>query len=365
MSAVVQIGGRDYGGWTDVQVTRSLDDLASPFALSATLRYPGDDNPVKIPPGARCRVLLDGLRVLTGYVEVFDIDTSADSRVVSLAGRSKTLDLVASSVDWSGGAWKNRTVDQIAADVCRPFGIDVVVQASSDPIPLVRVQQGETVFDLLDRIARLCALLLTDDADGNLVITRVGTTKARGRLSLPGNVLRSKLTIDVSQRYSEYICRGQTVGDDRSSGTTVAAVSGSAKDTIVERYRPLILAPPTPVDRAGARTFAAYEASTRAGRSVNYEASVVGWLQTGASDAPLWTPGEIVPVKDASCGVNAQLVMASATFEQSSDSGTTTSMELAPGAGFEALTPLSKPKGRKSPQEGIGIWDQKYGRVEL
>lgn len=362
MTCKLHIGGRVYEGWTGVTVTRTIEDAASAFSLDATIRYPGSGNPVQILPGATCRVSLDDLDVITGYIGAIGVQTDSDGSAVTIAGRSKTGDLVDCSPTWKGGVWTRRTISQIASDLCAPFGIEVVTLAESDPIPSVRVQTGETVFDLLDRLARLRGLLLTDDAAGRLVITRGGLTSARGGLTLPGNVLESSVALDVSKRFSDYICRGQTVGDDQGSGTTVSAVSGSAKDAIVERHRPLIVTPPTAVDRAGARAFAAWEASTRAGKSISYNCKVVGWRQWESDDAPLWTPNEVVRVQDTSCGVDAKMLLTGVTFSLD-EQGTFTELQLAPQAGFELVGPLSRPKFA-SPQKGIAIWSELEGGVQ-
>ena len=357
MTATLTVGGREWGGWKSVTVRRSIEEVASSFEVSASVRYPGDDDPVQISAGSAVTVALDGERVITGWIDSASLSTTAEGREVSISGRSKTCDLVDCSAIREGGGWSNRTVAQIAADVCEPFDIDVMCDTDiGAPLTRARVQQGETCFDFLDRLARVRGLLLTDDPLGRLVITRAGETVAQGALTLPGNLLQSTIAIDASRRFSAYVCKGQTAGDDNASGETVAAVTGAVSDSGVTRYRPLVLAPPSAVNREGAKVYAKWEAVTRYGQSASYSGTVAGWLQ--AKGGALWTPNQRVQVRDTSAGVDSSMLLVSADYSQG-DNGTKTSLALAPAQGFSLLA-LPPRKGGS----GGGMWAELRGGVQ-
>lgn len=363
MTATLTVNGREWGGWKDVTVRRSIEEVASSFEVSASVRYPGDDDPVQISAGSAVTVTLDGERVITGWIDLASLSTTPEGREVTISGRSKTCDLVDCSAIREGGGWANRTVAQIAADVCRPFAIDVVAEADTGgPLPRARVQQGETCFDFLDRLARVRGLLLTDDALGRLVITRAGETVAASALTLPGNLLQSTITIDASRRFSAYTCKGQTAGDNNASGETVAAVTGAVTDTGVSRYRPIVLAPPSAVNREGAKVYARWEAVTRYGQSASYSGTVAGWFQS--EGGPLWTPNQRVQVRDTSAGVDLAMLLVSADYSQG-DNGTKTSMALAPVDGFALLAlPARRRSGTATQKPAIGMWAELQGGVQ-
>src|SRR5262249_41144636 len=137
------------------------------------------------------------------------------------------------------------------------------------PVMDVQVQQGETAYALLERLARLQGLLLTDTAAGNLALTRVGTRRAVAALIQGDNILGASAEIDASQRHSQYIVKGQRANtDDRidrkgtpggvpsgdqkgtAAGDTVRATIGAALDQIVGRYRPWLMTAEMQADNA-------------------------------------------------------------------------------------------------------------------
>ena len=361
MTCVLQIGGKEWGGWTGVSLRRSLEDVASSFAVSATLRYPGEADPVQIGVGSAVTVELAGKRAATGWIETVEVKTTAQGRQVTIEGRSKTCDLVDCSVVREGGAWRDRTVAQIAADVCGPFEIDVVAEVDTGaPLGRVRVQPGESAFDLLDRLAALRGLLLTDDPFGRLVITRAGSVAASGSLRLPGNVLESTVSVSASDRFSLYIVRGQSAGDDNASGSLVASISGEVRDTGVTRYRPVVIAPSTAVTPAGARAWAQWEARTRRGKSVTYKCSVAGWTQTDGGE--LWAQNLLARVSDDSAQVDASLLVVGVDYTLD-DGGTIAALELAHPDGFALLDLPARRAGGAARASG-GAWAELSGGVQ-
>src|SRR5262245_3183619 len=103
---------------------------------------------------------------------------------------------------------KGLTLAQIAERVTKPFGVMVVVPAPAGaPLPDVQIQQGETVHALIERLARAAGLLVTDDAQGRLVLTRAGygpRTRAAGALVQGQNILAAAAELDTSEVFSDY-----------------------------------------------------------------------------------------------------------------------------------------------------------------
>lgn len=169
----LEIAGQLYGGWTSITIHRGLDQVAGSFDLTVTERWPGSDIPKPVKPGQACRVLVDGAPVVTGYVD--DVRPSYDdkSHTVSVSGRDKTADLVdcsAPSTQWAG-----RSLPQIAAELCRPFGISVRTECDcSAPFQRLKNNEGDSVFQTLEAAARVRAVMLVTDGSGALVLTRAG-----------------------------------------------------------------------------------------------------------------------------------------------------------------------------------------------
>ena len=93
----LEVGGSLYGGWTSISITRGLDQVAGTFSLSYTERWPQDGRITRTYPvneGDPCRVLIDGIPVITGYVDDAERQHEATSYSLSVSGRDKTGDIL-------------------------------------------------------------------------------------------------------------------------------------------------------------------------------------------------------------------------------------------------------------------------------
>ena len=178
-SVRLEVDGKLYGGWKDIEISRSLEQCAGTFRLSVTDRWPQQSQSRQVPAGASCRVLVNGAPVITGYVDDVEVSYDANAHTYSVTGRDKTADLVdccPPSTQLKGGG----LVD-LARRWAALFGIQVVVAVSGSlaTVPNFKTDEGETCFEMFERLARANAVMLTTDGQGRLVIARAGTA-ARG-----------------------------------------------------------------------------------------------------------------------------------------------------------------------------------------
>src|SRR3546814_10159749 len=71
----------------------------------------------------------------------------------------------------------------------------------------------------------------------------------------------------LSERFSQYVLKGQASGDDEVNGRAASAPSAEAKDPAVTRYRPMLIIGEDQSDIASLKKRAEWEATTRAGRA--------------------------------------------------------------------------------------------------
>ena len=115
--------------------------------------------------------------LITGYIDTIDIDLTDTYCRLNVSGRDKTGDLVDSSAIHGSGQWKRARLEQIVRDICKPFGIEVLVQTDTgDAIDSFSLDDGEKAFDAIDRAARAKAILVTSSPTGRLVLTRASET---------------------------------------------------------------------------------------------------------------------------------------------------------------------------------------------
>jgi prophage tail gpP-like protein len=325
------IRGTEWGGWTEVSITRGIEAITGGFAVAVSERWDPNVEPRQIHEEDECVVLVDGEPVVTGWIDkaTFRIDEGAHG--ITFEGRDTTGALVDCSVDLGIWEFRNITVLDLCTKLAKPFGIPVTLQAGIEdkaislktatktgrtlkggspqagvagksssmtigkPLAKHAVNQGDSPFEVIDRACRLVSLLPVSDGRGGLLLTRTGGVRATTALVLGDNVLWAEVTRDATTRYRTYKVIGQSQGGTDTSPESAASVVGKpATDLNVQReHRVLRIMPDGPLTTAVANERAAWEMTTRAARSEALTVGVQGWTQ---EDGSLWPVNGIIDV---------------------------------------------------------------------
>ncbi len=331
-------GGQVHGGWKTVRVVRSMLHCAGGFELGLAERWSGQEVRLPVRPGTRCTVMLGQVPVVTGHVDGAEVEIDAEARSVNVAGRDLTADLVDCSAVRKPGQWRGAKIEAIAQDLCAPFGVRVVAAVDTGKaLASFALQMGETVFEALDRAARIRALLLVSDGTGALVLTRAGIARSPTALVLGQNVLKARARVDMRDRYSSYTVLGQAPGGDYYNGAQASQVRATATDPGVTRHRPLLLTSSEPDLAATLRERVLWEANVRAARAVHVSVTVQGWAHEGG----LWEPNTIVPVRLSALDLDEDLLITDVEYSLGQD-GTISELSLTRRDAFQVL-PLRAP----------------------
>ena len=329
---VLNVNGQNYRGWQQIHVRRSIEQLTGRFDLTVSDRWAIDAQPWTITMGDACTLTLDGERVISGYVDDTLPQFDAQQHQIQVIGRDKTADLVDCSAVWKTGQWNERTLLQIATDLATPFGL--TVSASADvgaPFKSFTLAQGESGFEAIERAARMRGLLLTSDADGNLMLGRAGTERVATALVQGKNIKAARGRFSLRDRYSDYRVKGSQPADNWTSAEQAAApVSEPICDPAVGRHRPLVIIAESAGDNAALTERAIWEAAVRMGRSARAVVTVSGWSHT----AGLWQPNRIVPVDCPYLGLQGDMLIAAVDYDRDQD-GTRAELELVRPEAFE------------------------------
>lgn len=352
------INNQIYGGWKEITIERGIEQMSGGFSLKVTEHWPDqvEDRPIK--PGDVCVVKIDDEPVVTGYVDRVHAGYDANQTWFNVDGRDKTADLVDSSAIHKSGQWKSATVKQIASDLCMPFGIGVVIgqrgaQKATEPVHSFSLEDGETVQDALTRLLRMKALMMWTDGTGRLVIDLPGRVMALTSLTQGENILSAELQQDETQQFAEYIVKGQ--GRHGKHDT-----KGSAKDSTVSRYRPLIILAEDQTQNPAER--AKYEVTVRRGKADRANVRVQSWRQ-GGDMGPLWAPGLRVIVNSAHIHkTEAEMIIASLIYTKNENEGTVCSLNVANPDAFDTIAQNPKPKHQGSKGKHKGKRRGKRGR---
>lgn len=344
------VAGREFLGWLDSECGVGLDQQSRDFRLGITRSWPGaKDIPRKVMPGDRCELYIGQDRFATGQIDATPISYDATSLSVGIQGRSLTADLVDCSAINSPGKWSGKKIEDIARDLARPYGVSVKVAPGTDTGPPLdhQIDQGETVFESIDRMLKLRGLLSTDDAQGAVVICRAGGERAHTALVTgpDGNILTGSADLDMKDRFSEYRVKGQKAGEDDDPAEIAAQSLASVPDSGVKRTRVLVMTQQGQADASSCRDRARFEATHRLGKSYSATYSVQGWRQ---GNGKLWVPNQLVHVRDPIIGFDIEMLIGKVVYSLN-ESGTIATLTVAPKAAWELLpeTPKAKGKGGK------------------
>lgn len=363
----LKLGGRKFGGWKDIDVSLDLDSGASTFKLGVTKRDPERNEDWTIQADEPCEVLIGGETVITGYTDRIESDLSAEAHSIAVSGRSKAADLVDCSAVATPGSWQGKTIGAIAAELAKPFDVAVKVEGDQGaPLRKFSIQQGETVWEAITRMAQHRALLPISRADGSVALITAKPEGAAVRLVEGSNLKTIRGHHDVSERFSQYIVKGQSAGDDELNGKAAAQPKAESADPAVRRYRPLIVVAEEQADAATLKKRAQWEATVRAARAQEATAELVGWRR---DDGQLWAFLHKVDLDAPSVFISDTLMVAGVRFVVD-DQGRRVELRLVRPESYsqlavpeEAESSRIKRKDRKSRRERERERDEKKGKA--
>ena len=333
MTVALLINDRRHVGWTEATVTRSLETISGAFTVTLSEREPGKTTPRVIRPGNACRVELEDETVLQGWVDAVTVDYDARGHTISVRGRDATGDLVDCSAATKPGEWKNERLENIASALCQPFGISVSREIDTGaPFSRFRIEEGESVFEAIERACRFRAVLPLSDGRGGLVLGGPSRSRTSVRLERGVNILSANGTASWLARFSDYTLLGQQAGGEAGfTAEQVAHVSATARDGGVNRHRPLTIIGEQSLDEDEAKARIQWEANVRSARARAARVTVQGWREV--PDGDLWEPGRLVYLADDWLGIDQELLVSS-TSQSLSAGGTLTTLELVPQDAF-------------------------------
>jgi len=289
-----------------------MDTLAGSFNLSMVNVW--EEDPMLIIPNSPCSIFIDNIKVLTGNVDSVSGSVNKDETNLSVRGRCKTGDLVDSSIVNNPGSWKDISLIRLIGDLIEYYDINVSSDISiGENISEFTVNDGETIFEAIERLCNDRGVLPLTDVNGNLILTVSGNSKSVDSIIYGENILSAEVSYDYINRYSYYKVKGQKSGDGKRWDKSTNAIFGEAYDEGVERYRPKIITADGQMTNELASKRAKWEAQIRAGRSAKLSVNIPGWLQSNNS---LWSINTLVYCKIAPYKVDEVLLLNEINYSQ-------------------------------------------------
>ena len=350
--------GLEFSGWLSVRIESSLQSLCRAAQVSATRQAGENDLTASINVGDAATVRIGDDVVITGWITSKNTEYSATSVNVSVTIKSKTIDLEECSIpvdkphQWGTAVKLNQLVQQLAG----LYGVSCVF-AQDNGICTFQLDMNSTVGDAIVKLLRDKSLLVSDDAEGRLVIAKAGGAgHAASGLQTGVNVLSSSRQQDAGNVFRTYAVLGQSTNPDSNiSGGN--SLKGTATNTAVRNRTKVWV-------ESGNRT--QKDLNSRAqnlmfnaiGNADKLSYEVQGWRQ---SDGSLWRVNQLVRIDDEYFNVHQDLLVSRVSMSIGSG-GTTTELDvIAPDAFLVTDLPEEeKTKGKTSKGKSTKSTDKGY-----
>ena len=331
---LILVRGKQFGNFESANVTTQLDALSGTFNFRAVT---SPQDPLPFSMGDSCAIEINGVRVLTGYIENIYVDYDASSHTVAVSGRSKTADIIDSMIgalEITAPVSLKEVIEKVVANIQAPVKVvDNVgdLELFNEAEDYISPSVGENAFQFIEKLARKRQVLLTPNGYGNIVITRSGKTRAPGGLQKVingdrNNIETGSVSYNSRERFNRYLLKSQlniaalNFSGDADAEDIVDQDSGEVIDEGVRASRQLVLQAESASSDEQTLVRAQWEANIRKARSIVYSATVSLFGVGGT----LWSVNQLARVKDDFAGIDADKLINNVTFSQDTGGSYTT-----------------------------------------
>ncbi len=290
---------------------------------------------LQLAPGDAVTITLAGQLALTGRVTTRSVAYDKSSHQVVIAGRSVTSDAVDSSIAVKPGNYNGYTFQQAANAVLAEHNINLIMadagDAATKTFANLVVHYGETAAEFISRMALQRGLYLTDNAQGNLVASRLGQNTSSGATFTEGqNILRATAKMDNQGVVGSYSGVAQSPGNDQNWPPRAFSSTATATGGLPNLRKLFIVEHPTN-SAADLADRVQHEADISTLPEFTVNITVNGWTNPSGQ---LWDTQQVVSVYSPMLfyggTTTQQLGIQSITFQQDDQNGSTTTLELKP-----------------------------------
>jgi prophage tail gpP-like protein len=341
----VRAAGSSFKDWLSVEVRWAADDWRRYFTLQlAEPGKRGSISSIRLKPGDDVDILLAGQPALTGG-KVVSRQTAYDAarHAVQVDGFSKAGN--ASRHSPEPEQYRNYTYTAIANKLLVPLGLNFKMDnppdGADEKFKNVAIYNGESVADVLERLARQRGFFLTSDHDGSTIVG--GLPKGTGNATLEEGVNILSANCHITDRTVAGTIEGiaQRQGSDDEYGSAVSQTSATGKITGVDPALTWRVAAEEPITEKELKTRVDMEIRKMLTDILVARITHRGWFRPGSQ--ALWAAGDSATVKSpmlfwAGDGT-LPLKVWEVSCRQDVQSGTTTTVTLVSPAAFEERYP--------------------------
>jgi prophage tail gpP-like protein len=332
--AVVTVRGIQLQDWETVWVQLRWGEAWDEFRFTMAER--GPPTPwalLQFFPGDSCSITLGGYLAITGYIISRQVSYDSTNHAVQLWGATQTYFATKSSAYTKTNSFDGQTYGQIVRALFKPYPVTVVDKGipNNEPLKQVQVQQGESNWDMAERLGRQLGVIISTNKDAEIILVWPHAGDGGGSLIEGVNILKCQAIGSMQHTKRRFFVPSQKAGSDESSGKEATQILGKAQSNVQAIESLQVTPSETPLQANPPADARAQQERKWADTSI-FEAHVTvqGWENTtivgGTGD--LWRPGSVVNLVSPMIPWDGPMGIKSATFTQDSKSGTLTTLEL-------------------------------------
>ena len=323
---LLEVEGIKYEGFTDVGVNSALENFSSSFSFSTTVKENSlgvIQNDLKL--GQQARVFVGDDLAITGFIESLDISYSAGSHSINVSGRDIGGDLIDSSIRQKSYIQRDffKLINLVLVD--NEYSIKVINNVGTltlEPTETIKTEQGDSVFDFLDRYAKKLQVLLKINPNGDLEIIREDDEVVKNFLindfTQNNNILSASLNLSTINRFN--LIEVYSQDNNRTHKATGISQKGIATDSKIRTTRRKVITMNTASQSKSLKSLAEWNVNLRRAKGSRYSCKVVGFY----SGKNIWQPNKLVNIIDYTAQVQGNFLIQGVEFSQSLQGSFTT-----------------------------------------
>jgi len=333
----LEVEGVKYEGFTDIAVNGAMENFSSSFSFSTTVKenFLGIiQNDLKL--GQQARVFIDSTLAITGYIESLDISYSASSHSINVSGRDIGGDLIDSSIRQKSYIQRDfqKLINLVLVD--NGYSIKVINKVGTlilEPTETIKTEQGDSVFDFLDRYAKKLQVLLKINPNGDLEIIREDDDVVKNYLiadfTQNTNILSATVNLSSVNRFN--LIEVYSQDNNKTHTSTGISQKGIATDSKIRSTRRKVITMNTASQSKSLKALAEWNINVRRAKGSRYSCKVVGFY----SGKEIWQVNKLVNIIDYIAQVTGNFLIQGVEFSQSLQ-GSFTTLDIVERGAFSA-----------------------------
>ena len=359
----IEIAGVKFEGFEGVSVSKNIETISGSFTFFAT-----SDNVITFPikRSDPCKIFINDEIVINGFIDTVQVSYNSNSHSIVVQGRDRTSDIIDSTVAGKKEFSAPTSLQTIIGNTLRDNGLSTILiindAGTIETFPegtQYSSSIGQTVFEFIETYAQKRQVLLTTNGNGDLVITRSGTTEAattlQNRLNGEFNNIKSgNISYTSDGLFNKYIVQSQQNPSALSFGADVTLSNitdrkGQAIDDSIRTSRQTEISSKSSDNNVDSGNLAIWTKNIRRARSTIFSVVVQGFHQDEAQTR-LWIPNELVKINDDFADVNATLLIKAVEYNLSLDEGSLTTLHLVPQDSYTLQAKIDEVNSRANEQ---------------